>query len=92
MHIAEQILQKCRGADSAKFCKNVRNLLQKWTSPILYHKELSIGDALIICFVLDRVVRVGIDQCRDCRFFLVSKLNRQTLIDVIRVNALRDCI
>jgi len=46
-----------------RFCKNiaelVRYLLQKCSSPILYHEELSIGDALITRFVFDYRVRVS---------------------------------
>jgi len=69
----------------SRFCKNipelVRYLLQKCSSPILYHEELGIGDALIIVsrFVSDYRVRVYINQSRHCQFFLASKPNRETL-------------
>jgi len=82
LNVVEQISQKLRG----RFCKNipelVHYLLQKCSLLILYHEELSIGDALITHFVSDYPVRVYINQSRDCRFFLAFKPNRETLIEL----------
>jgi len=60
----------------------VRYPLQKCSAPILYHKKLSIGDALIMHFVFDYRFLVCVKQSCDCRFFFASKPNRETLIEL----------